>query len=62
MSTPAMKLCQVTSGEDFSVYVVTDPKLASLDAQFVACGETSDARVKIVTDPKLAVEFVLETP
>lgn len=57
--TAAMRLCEVSSGEDFTIAVVTDPKLATLDAEFVACGERSDARVKIVTDDKLAVEFVL---
>jgi hypothetical protein len=57
--TASIRLCQVTEGEDFSVLVVTDPKRATLDAEFVACGEESDARVKVVTDERLAVEFVL---
>lgn len=60
MSTPTMRLCQVTSGEDMTVMIVTDPKLATLDATFVTCGQASDARVRVVTDSKLAVEFVRE--
>lgn len=58
--TAAMSLCQVASGEDFTVAIVADRKLATLDATFVACGRTSDARVRIVTQLEDATEFVYQ--
>lgn len=55
-----MRVCQVTSNEDFAAVLVTDPKLATLDVQF-ACEELADARVKIVTDSRLATEYIRVT-
>lgn len=49
--TPTMRVCSVTSGEDFTVFVTTDESRMSLDVEAVPCGARSDARVRVTTDP-----------
>lgn len=58
---PDIRLCSVASDEDFTVMVVANSDDATLDAELVACGVLSDARVRIVTSSDQADEFISDS-
>lgn len=59
--TPTRRVCVVTSGEDFTALLVSDPRLADLDVEVVDCGEQSDFRVRVVDTNAEASKFMIES-